>query len=255
MAHDYCMSQFCAPADMWVAYATVGLVIVTFGLALYTAKLYRATVRLGKEAERTSSRQGGEMAESIKQASLAATAMSSLAASMEVSVQAAKESAEILRQRSALQLRAFLTVSTGVSAYQERYRDVRFQAVARVRNSGNTPALHVRTRSASAFMARPLPEDFEFPLPSATDDDPGFTLGSGQESDIWAPPFDYFPEEDVPDLKAGTREVLTFWGIVTYDDIFGESHSTKFCHSIHWRSKDAAEMVYAVYERGFDGMT
>lgn len=61
-------------SEWWLVYLTFLLSIVTFGLALYTAKLYRATVGLGKEAERTSERQAGEMKDSIAVANTAAQA-------------------------------------------------------------------------------------------------------------------------------------------------------------------------------------
>jgi hypothetical protein len=66
--NDYSSSEW------WLVYLTFLLAVVTFGLALYTAKLYRATVGLGKEAEKTSERQAREMATSLSVANAAAQA-------------------------------------------------------------------------------------------------------------------------------------------------------------------------------------
>jgi hypothetical protein len=240
---------------MWVAIATFALVAVTFCLALYTARLYRATVRLGEDAERTSSRQGIEMAESIRQASLAAQAMTDLASHMAVSASSAQESTKTLRERTALQLRAYLTVTTGTSVYQERYRDTGFQAFGKVKNSGGTPATRVRLRTASQIMNLPIAAAFDFPLPALVDD-AGMTLGSGQEMDVWADPLALVPDDEVPEIKAGSGgRALTIWGAVSYDDIFGDPHETRYCHAITWRGNGSAETVFAYYQRQFDGMT
>ncbi|MDO8810574.1 MAG: hypothetical protein Q7J38_00905 [Gallionella sp.] len=61
-------------AEWWLVYSTFILAIITFGLALYTAKLYRATVGLGKEAKGTSERQAREMEKSLAIADAAAQA-------------------------------------------------------------------------------------------------------------------------------------------------------------------------------------
>jgi hypothetical protein len=61
-AHDYTDSEW------WLVYLTAGLAATTLGLAIYTAKLYRATVRLGEDARDTSARQATEMKDSISMA-------------------------------------------------------------------------------------------------------------------------------------------------------------------------------------------
>lgn len=57
--HDYTNGEW------WLVYLTGALAFVTFLLALYTGKLYRATVRLGEDAKKTSDRQETEMRESL----------------------------------------------------------------------------------------------------------------------------------------------------------------------------------------------
>ena len=58
--HDYFGGEW------WLVYLTGVLATVTAGLAIYTAKLYSATVKLGEEAETTSKRQATEMRDSLE---------------------------------------------------------------------------------------------------------------------------------------------------------------------------------------------
>jgi len=37
------------------------------------------------------------------------------------------------------------------------------------------------------------------------------------------------------------------WGFITYEDVFGESHTTKFCHRLTWLP---AGNVYGYYIPG-----
>ena len=60
--------------DELIAYATIALAAITFFLALYTAKLWKATVKLGSEAKDTSERQAREMEQSLSIAKASADA-------------------------------------------------------------------------------------------------------------------------------------------------------------------------------------
>jgi len=62
-----------------IVWVTLLLSLITLGLAIYTAKLYRATVALGSEAKETSTQQAADMAASIAQAAKAAVAMEAVA--------------------------------------------------------------------------------------------------------------------------------------------------------------------------------
>jgi hypothetical protein len=57
--HDY------RPAEWWLVYCTGILAAFTLGLMFYTARLWGATVKLGKEAQETSQRQAREMEKSL----------------------------------------------------------------------------------------------------------------------------------------------------------------------------------------------
>jgi hypothetical protein len=44
---------------------------------------------------------------------------------------------------------------------------------------------------------------------------------------------DYCDQNDVKDIMDGTKgRALYYWGKVIYDDAFGDTHWTEFCHRI-----------------------
>ncbi|MEO9168892.1 MAG: hypothetical protein ABI230_10860, partial [Aestuariivirga sp.] len=61
-------------SDWWLVYLTGGLVLVTLGLAIFTGKLYSATVQLGRDAKKSGESQTEKMEASIAQAERAANA-------------------------------------------------------------------------------------------------------------------------------------------------------------------------------------
>lgn len=54
-----------ATNDKLIAYSTVAIAVITFFLALYTAKLWRATVKLGSDAKDAADRQAAELQKSL----------------------------------------------------------------------------------------------------------------------------------------------------------------------------------------------
>jgi hypothetical protein len=106
--------------DKLVAYSTVALALVTLTLAIWTGLLWYATVRLGRDAKETSERQSGEMQRSIVEATRAATAMESVAVAAAVSARASTENAATLKEVTAKQMRAYLSVVMNGGVFQER---------------------------------------------------------------------------------------------------------------------------------------
>lgn len=250
---SYCFAGMCAPADLWVASATFALVAVTFGLALYTAKLYRATVKLGRDAEATSARQAGEMADSIEQSRRSANQMARVADSMEVSARAATESVETLKSRTALQLRPFMTVQAGTPWHQSRASSVHFQTQIVLVNAGSTPALKVGYRVDTKILPFPLPQDFNFPLP----DEPEGEMAIGTQQTIFrnSEPVDFIEEEAVAEVMDNRGKALFSWGIVSYSDIFGDKHETTFCHRYVWVGTGQELRHQTYFESRFTRMT
>lgn len=79
---------------VWV---TIFLALTTLGLAIYTGKLYSATVDLGDEAKKSDTAQTDRMEKSIKEAARAATAMEGFSIAAHASAKAAEQSLETLR--------------------------------------------------------------------------------------------------------------------------------------------------------------
>jgi hypothetical protein len=101
-------------------------------------------------------------------------------------------------------------------------------------NTGNTPARKVSLRKAAAILPIPISEDFQFPLPEEEIADVG-VVGAHQSSGMGEIVEDFIPWENVVDVKKGTSEALCVWGTITYEDIFGGKHYTKFGQILTWR--------------------
>ena len=59
-------------------------------------------------------------------------------------------------------------------------------------------------------------------------------LGAGQNATLSAIIDEFVADIDVENIKRGHDHSLYFYGIVSYEDIFGQKHTTKFCQSIIW---------------------
>jgi hypothetical protein len=92
-----------ATYDRLVAYSTVALAVITFFLALYTAKLWKATVNLGKDAKEAAARQASEMQESLM------ISKDSAVAAMK-SADAAERTVKTMDRTAENQLRAYVYV-------------------------------------------------------------------------------------------------------------------------------------------------
>lgn len=134
-------------------------------------------------------------------------------------------------------LRAYLTVTIGSAIYQERregQEDLKFEAKPTLANTGNTPARKVCIRIAADILPIPIPEGFAFPLPEAEAVNDAGTVGAHQSYMLAGTVKDFVPYEEVPIIKEGKEKALCVWGLITYEDVFGKTHSTKFGQWITW---------------------
>jgi hypothetical protein len=179
--------------------------------------------------------QSKDMKAYIVEAARAANAMEHVGAQVALSAKAAQDSIAAMRERSAAQMRAYLSVNVGIAVFQERDKGIRFEAKPSIMNNGFTPAYRVRYRAKAAIKVLPLPPDFNFNLPRGTETTGG-VIGSHANSIMGVVVEDYVPDDDVEDIKIGANRkgVLHVWGVVEYDDIFGEPHETEFGQSIIW---------------------
>ena len=182
------------------------------------ARRLRETVEIAQAQSR-------DMRESINTGARAAGAMERLAANSERSI-------ETLREVTALQMRAYLTVSVGTGAYQDRANGIRFDVRPLITNTGNTPALKVGYLAKAMVLPVPLPADFVFQLPEGIRG--SGVVGPRGTADMWAMVNDYVPDEDVQAIKKGHPRAVFTWGTVWYEDIFKAVHETHFCYSVMW---------------------
>jgi hypothetical protein len=177
----------------------------------------------------TASQQSESMKESVKEAARLSWAMEVVSKEIAVSAKAATESVAALKERTAKQMRAYLCVNIGGGDYQDRTKNFKFASRPMLVNAGHTPAHNVSYKAKAAILPVPLPEDFAFPL---TDESIGAALlGAQQSAALGGIVDDFCDDKEVEDIKFGNGKVLYIWGIVSYEDVFGESHFTKFCQS------------------------
>lgn len=226
-------------SEWWLVGITLALAIITGLLALYTAKLWKATKAMVDSADATAQRQSNEMQASIAEASRAATAMEQL-------VKGSAQSVATLKDVTARQMRAYLVVNINNGFYQERKRNIKFEVKPSLQNAGQTPAHKMTYWATAKIMPFPLPEDFNFPMPKKAPIMPMF-LGPHQGVELNAIVDDFVTDEDVADIKSGNTCRVYIWGIVTYTDIFNKKRTTKFCHSLYWFGSIENEKVSGSY--------
>jgi hypothetical protein len=260
-------SKWWVPPPPWDIYwPTIGLVIGTgFAVwaALKTLRAINAQVvemrETGKQTEKliqeniaqtqSMSQQADSLAksayhlgESANATHRSASAMERIAEKIAASTEAATASVSAINK----QMRAYLFVVVGSGAFQDRASNLKFAAAPTLVNAGNTPAYKVAYRAKTAILPIPIPNDFTFPLP----EEPvgGTPLGPHQNATLNAIADDFCPDEEVEDIKVGAKgKVLYVWGVVTYKDVFGDSHVTKFCHSVNFLKAGAEYRVTGFY--------
>jgi hypothetical protein len=235
------------------------LVIATFILAIvgafqlfvfgYQAIQLRRTVEAGgeqvKDMKRSiteASRSAAAMEESVKESARLASAMEVVSREITISSKAAIDSVVALRERTAQQMRAYLTIMVGSACFQERSKNLKFEGRPLLVNCGHTPAHEVAYKAKAAILPVPLPDDFDFQLPENFIG--SSVLGPQQTNVLGATVDDFSPDTEVADIKSGQDRALYVWGLVTYKGIFNDEQTTKFCQLIYWLSDTNIFGVY-----------
>jgi hypothetical protein len=163
--------------------------------------------------------------------------MEHVAEGIAVSANAAQQSVATLRERTAMQMRAYVSVVVGAAIFQDRDRQLRFEAKPVMVNNGNTPAHNVGFWAGSAILPVPLPDNFDFPL---TGERRGAApLGPHQTFIMSAVVPEYVNDAEIEPIKRGNGRALAVWGMVTYRDVFGEERETRFGQIITWLRDDS----------------
>jgi hypothetical protein len=187
-----------------------------------------------RETVEAAAQQSQDMQNSIRESARVATGIEALGTSVAASARSAAESVATLKERTALQMRAYLSVEVGEATYQERDKGYRFEARPFIVNSGNTPAHKVRFWAKAEILPVPLPAGHE--LPDGGPFGGEAVVGPRQHTIIGGAINDFVDDNQVDAIKAGKGQGLYIWGQVKYEDAFGELHETHFCHHTTWRS-------------------
>lgn len=147
---------------------------------------------------------------------------------------AANRSVAQAAEHSERALRAYVTVTPDGFTIQQGV--IRFEANARLRNSGQTPAYRVIVSARTSILPLPLPVGFQFPVLEWQDDASRSTLGSGDEISTNAMNGTEFPQATLDEVvrPGGGNVALYFWGRVNYEDAFARAHYTEFCSYLVW---------------------
>jgi hypothetical protein len=239
-ARDY------ASAEWWLVYVSATVAIITIALALYTALLYRATVKLGSDAEKVGKRQAKEMRDSIAEANRAAIATESIAA-------ATLGNAALMESILHKQMRAYVAVDIGPTVYQDE--SLRFGSSPVLANTGFTPAKNVSFQVMADILPTNLPSGFEFEKWNAMQTHDA-ALSPRQSFVIQGVVRERIPDAEVPNVMKGETKRLYVWGTVTYDDVFGGSWETNFCHHFNFYvGPDGEWKVSRFYNRTHNNAT
>jgi hypothetical protein len=221
-------------SNEWLtARSTLGLAIVTSILAFFTYRLWDANKTLIMSAENTAGRQSREMQASIAEANRAATAMENVA-------NATRADATLMQDILHKQMRAYVAVNIGAATYQDE--NLKYASNPMILNTGFTPAKNVSSRVTAAILDTKLAADYKF------DDSAEMllndaTLSPRQSFVILGVVKDRFEAEEVAAIMKGDVRRLYVWGTVNYEDVFGGSWETRFCHHfVFYRVRDEVKV-------------
>lgn len=169
------------------------------------------------------------------------TVMQQQAGHLEEQATQLKASVAQMKDTTQQQLRAYLIARPGNLIVDEKRRPGEYwlEWHPEIVNTGQTPAYDVRVASRAQIRDEPLP-----PGTNLTKElDPKGTGSQGvlgREQMIWQSCNigRGISESELKDLRSKrSGKAWYVWGVVTYRDIFGNSHSTKFCNLTDWDSQ------------------
>jgi hypothetical protein len=220
------------------------MTIATIVLAVFTVALWLANVWLVLESRRVSARQGQDTRDAIREATRSANAMQDVA-------NATKNNALLMQNMWRQQMRAYLAVDLGSAIYQDEHHV--FEAMPVLTNFGLTPARKVCFRlmvdildgSQAGFVPPPVGE---LKVNDAT-------MAPRQVRTIRQMLDRRVPDEEVEPIMTGATRRLFGWGRVTYEDIFGDTHETRFCVSYNFTKAPNNVFVSGAYASSYNDST
>jgi hypothetical protein len=159
------------------------------------------------------------------------------------------------RKTSKRQLRAYLSVQIGNALYQERHTGTKFVAQPVIKNAGQTPAYKVSYEIEAKIIPNALALGYSFAAPR-TGQQSQSSIGPQEFRNMAAVVPDFVPDSDVQKIKDGEGQALWVWGVVSYEDAFGDHHTTEFCQRLWWaRHTDGSEVIFGAYDPRFGKST
>jgi hypothetical protein len=153
-----------------------------------------------------------------------AIATTRAARATEASVEAGKDTAK-------RQLRAYIAVTIDSASYQDREKNIKFQGIPRLTNTGQTPAHKLLLKNHASVLPWPLP--LSYVLPDFGDDIGESVMGVGQQATMNILVESFYDDREVAGIMDGSSgKALYCWGLITYEDAFGDSHETQFCQRL-----------------------
>ncbi|WGS45012.1 hypothetical protein LFL97_31045 [Burkholderia sp. JSH-S8] len=216
---------------VWVGILQVVVFVLQLGVFGFQAYKLQQTVKASAE-------QSSDMKASIRESARAADAMEQVAMNSMRAAQHASESVTMLKERTAQQMRAYLSIDIGSALYQERGKNLRFEGKALLRNAGHTPAYRVSHTCRAGILPMPLPDNFDLPQPTQPARGGG-VIGPGQSRILSAMIEEFVPDDEVDAIKIGMGRALYIWGRVTYEDAFGAQRHTNFCQALTWQPNNS----------------
>lgn len=209
---------------------TLWLAIFTGLLFLFTFGLFWVTWKLSRDSEIAGQRQGSEMADSIKQATRAATAM-------ELIAEATKNNASLMQNTLQKQMRAYLAFDSAVEVPQDITTGWKYEMRFFIKNYGHTNAKSINVSSALMIADYPLSESFDLTL-DTNEIHSAAEISPGQSFFYRACLDRILSENEVLEMKKQTSRAMYLYGTIKYKDVFGEWHFTNFCKICGWDVKN-----------------
>lgn len=127
------------------------------------------------------------------------------------------------------QLRAYISVESGMNWRQDQRRKTVFEFRPVVENNGQTPANKVRIISMIEVRAPIVPPDFDFDIPDTFVGALGSvtTIGAGKTKIHSRILPAKLTRAELKEIAKGSK-CFHVWGVVRYDDIFDQPHTTNF---------------------------
>jgi hypothetical protein len=141
-----------------------------------------------------------------------------------------------------------LSVIVGTAVYQDRGKNLRFEAKPAIVNNGPTPAYNVRYRAKAEILTDSIAANYVFTEPP---DVPKSQSSIGpHENRLLSAILDHFvADNEIDDILQGRGKALFVWGVVHYDDVFGQPHFTQFCQRLVWL-QDRSN-IFGIYDGRF----